>query len=64
MPWGAYSGANLASHKALDLGGVSLDRGQLRIKKSKFTDTVKQIVYIGVIESESGLIFELGQLLW
>ena len=35
---GAYTGANLASHKALDLGDVSPDRGQLRIKKSKFTD--------------------------
>ena len=61
---GAYSGANLASHKALDLGDVSPDRGQLWIKKSKFIDTVKQIGYIGVIVSKSGLIFELGLLLW
>ena len=61
------SGAYLATHESRNFGGDTPKKGTTpKLKFSKLTDIVKQIVYIGVIdpaESKSGLILRLGLLL-
>ena len=61
------TGAYLATHESRNFGGDTPRKGTTpKLKFSKLTDIVKQIVYIGVIDPAKfkfGLIFELGLLL-